>query len=394
MLALRATTPCRTRLPCDVPVQALFVTPPLPASAAAGPRRVTIVTDAWHPQVNGVIRTLSTVAAELERMDIFVTVIGPDRFRTVPCPTYPEIRLALLPGRRLARLLRDSRPDSLHVATEGPLGLAARALCKRHGWRFTTSFHTRFPEYLHARTRFPVSLAYAVLRHFHNDGAATMVATESLHAELSARGFVQLRRWSRGVDLALFAPEPRDPWTGLTRPVFACIGRVAVEKNIEAFLALDLPGSKVVVGDGPMLASLRRRFPHAHYTGARTGVALSASFAGADVKVFPSRTDTFGLVLLESLACGTPIAAYPVTGPRDVLIDGVTGGLDEDLRAACLRALSAKRATCRAHAEKYSWTAYAEQFLSFLVPLGLDTADPHDAMPTLMHEQHRSAANA
>lgn len=350
--------------------------PPPSRPAAVGPRRVTIVTDAWRPQINGVVRTLSTVAAELERLGVVATVIGPDRFRTVPCPTYPEVRLALLPGRRLERLVRESRPDSLHVATEGPLGWAARALCRLRGWRFTTSFHTRFPEYLHARTRLPVGLSYAALRRFHNDGAATMVATESLHAELSGRGFTRLRRWSRGVDLALFTPEPRDPWAGLVRPVFACIGRVAVEKNIEAFLALDLPGSKVVVGDGPLLASLRRRFPDAHYTGARTGAALSASFAGADVKVFPSRTDTFGLVLLESLACGTPVAAYPVMGPRDILVDGITGGLDEDLRAACLRALSADRTMCRARAERYSWAACAKQFLSLLTPMVVGAADP------------------
>ncbi len=341
------------------------------ADGSGTARRVAIVSDAWAPQVNGVVRTLSAVASELGRMGVAVEVIGPDRFRTVPCPTYPEIRLAVLPRRRLARLLRASRPDSVHIATEGPLGRATRALCLRHGWRYTTSFHTRFPEYLRARTGLPVGPAYAVLRRFHNGGDATLVATESLHRELEARGFSRVRRWSRGVDLTLFAPQPRDLWGGLARPVFACVGRVAVEKNIEAFLALDLPGSKVVVGDGPLLPALRRRFPDAHYTGARFGPALAASFAGADVKVFPSRTDTFGLVVLESLACGTPVAAYPVTGPRDILRDGVTGGLDEDLRAACLRALSADRGACRAHAETYSWRACAEQFLSFLVPAGV-----------------------
>ena len=343
-------------------------------AGTAGPgagRRVAIVSDAWTPQVNGVVRTLSMVTAELGRMGVAVDVIGPDRFRTVPCPTYPEIRLAVLPRRRLSRLLRESRPDSVHIATEGPLGMAARALCLRHGWRYTTSFHTRFPEYLRARTGLPVGLAYAVLRRFHNSGAATLVATASLHGDLEARGFSRLRRWSRGVDLALFRPEPRDPWAGLARPVFACVGRVAVEKNIEAFLALDLPGSKVVVGDGPLLPALRRRFPEARYTGARFGPELAASFAGADVKVFPSRTDTFGLVVLESLACGTPVAAYPVTGPGDIVRDGVTGGLDEDLRAACLRALATDRGACRAHAQTYSWQSCAEQFLSFLVPVGM-----------------------
>jgi len=335
---------------------------------------VTIVSDAWAPQVNGVVRTLTAVAGELRGLGVAVEVIGPDRFRTVACPTYPEIRLAVLPRRRLACLLRASRPDSLHIATEGPLGMAARALCRRHGWRYTTSFHTRFPEYLHARTGLPVGLAYGVLRRFHTGGAATLVATESLHRELEARGFSRVRRWSRGVDLALFRPEPRDAWAGLARPVFACIGRVAVEKNIAAFLALGLPGSKVVVGDGPLLPALRRRFPAAHCVGARFGPALAASFAGADVTVFPSRTDTFGLVVLESLACGTPVAAYPVMGPRDILRDGVTGGLDEDLRTACLRALDANRGACRAHAQAYSWRACAEQFLSFLVPAGVTAA--------------------
>ncbi len=338
---------------------------------AAAVRRVAIVSDAWAPQVNGVVRTLSTVAAELERMGVAVEVIGPERFRTVPCPTYPEIRLAVLPRRRLGRLLREARPDSVHIATEGPLGIAARALCLRHGWRFTTSFHTRFPEYVHARARVPLALSYAFLRRFHNAGAGTMVATDSLHRELDGRGFTALRRWSRGVDLALFAPEPRDPWEGLARPVFAYVGRVAVEKNIAAFLRLALPGSKVVVGDGPQLASLRRQFPGVRFAGARFGAALSASFAGADVKVFPSRTDTFGLVVLESLACGTPVAAFPVTGPRDILQEGVTGALDEDLRAACLRALAVDRGACRAYAERCSWGACAEQFLAFLVPAGI-----------------------
>ncbi|MGI3776590.1 MAG: glycosyltransferase family 4 protein [Janthinobacterium lividum] len=337
----------------------------------AGVGRVAIVTDAWAPQVNGVVRTLTAVAAELGRMGVAVEVIGPDRFRTVPCPTYPEIRLAVLPRRKLGRMLREAAPDSLHIATEGPLGMAARALCRRHGWRYTTSFHTRFPEYLRARTGLPLGPAYAVLRRFHNGGCGTMVATESLHAELEGRGFSRLRRWSRGVDLSVFVPEPREAWEGLARPVFAYVGRVAVEKNIAAFLALDLPGSKVVVGDGPMLPALRRRYPAARFVGARFGAQLAASFAGADVKVFPSRTDTFGLVVLESLACGTPVAAFPVTGPRDIVREGVTGALDEDLRAACLRALDADRGACRAYAEGRSWGACAEQFLGFLVPAGI-----------------------
>jgi glycosyltransferase involved in cell wall biosynthesis len=332
-------------------------------------RRILLVTDAWQPQVNGVVRTLSTVAGELRAAGHQVEVVGPDRFRTVPCPTYPEIRLAVLPGRRLGRMIEHWAPDALHVATEGPLGLAARRWALRRGVRFTTSFHTRFPEYLAARTGLPAALPYWWLRRFHGAGAATMVATDSLRADLAARGFRNLVPWSRGVDLALFRAAQPDPWPGLPRPVFLSVGRVAVEKNLPAFLALDLPGSKVVVGDGPALPALRRRFPQAVFVGPRHGAALAAAYAGADAFVFPSLTDTFGLVQLESLACGTPVAAFPVTGPRDVLTPRV-GITDPDLRAAALRALHLDRAECRAHAERFSWRACAELFLSHLVPIG------------------------
>ncbi len=340
------------------------------------------------------MRTLTNVARPHTAMGCRVAVIGPDGFRTLPCPTYPEIRLAVLPAGRLARLVEAFRPDALHIATEGPLGLAARRLARRRRWRFTTSFHTRFAEYQYARTGLPVGLSYAWLRRFHGAGSGVMVATKSMRDELAQRGFRDLRPWSRGVDLSLFTPaardrpagaaaraddpadDPTDPgadiWAGLPRPVFASIGRVAVEKNIPAFLALDLPGSKVVVGDGPMLAELRRAFPSAHFTGARHGLSLTRSFAGADVFVFPSRTDTFGLVMLESLACGTPVAAYPVTGPKDVLLAGgpAVGGVDEDLRAAALAALEhGDRTACRRYAEGFSWRVCAERFLGHLVPL-------------------------
>ena len=317
------------------------------------------------------VRTLSTVARELAAMGHVAEVIGPDRFRTLPCPTYPDIRLSLLPRRRLARLIEAFGPDALHVSTEGPLGLAARALAVRRGWRFTTAFHTRFAEYLHARTRLPVSLSYAWLRWFHAAGSGLMVATPSMRGELARRGFRDLRPWSRGVDLALFQPGPRQAWD-YPRPVFAYVGRVAVEKNLAAFLSLDLPGSKVVVGDGPARASLQRRFPAAHFLGMRHGAPLAASFAGADVFVFPSLTDTFGLVVLESLACGTPVAAFPVTGPQDILAGGGPGigATDPDLRAAALRTLAtADRAACRAYAEQFSWRACAEAFLDNLVPI-------------------------
>ena len=338
--------------------------PPAPS------HRILIVTDAWHPQVNGVVRTMSAVAAELSAMGHVVDVIGPGRFRTFPCPTYPDISLSILPRRRLVRMIEAFRPDAVHIATEGPLGLAARAWARRSGFAFTTAFHTRFAEYIKARTGLPVGPVYAWMRRFHAAGQGTMVATASMSAELSARGFRNLKPWSRGIDLSLFRPEPREDWP-LKRPVFLYVGRVAVEKNITAFLDLDLPGSKAVVGGGPQLASLRRMYPSVMFTGPRHGPALARSYAGADVFVFPSLTDTFGLVILEALACGTPVAAFPVTGPRDVLADagGPIGAINADLRVAALAALGADRAACRRHAEQYSWRACAETFLSHLMPL-------------------------
>jgi len=338
--------------------------------------RILIVTDAWKPQVNGVVRTLATVVRELTAMGHVVEVIGPDRFRTVPCPTYPDISLSLLPRRRLVRIIEAFKPDALHIATEGPLGLAARSWAKRSGFAFTTAFHTRFAEYIKARTGMPVRPIYAWMRRFHSAGQGTMVATQSLRDELSSRGFPNIRSWSRGVDLDLFKPFPREEWD-LPRPVFIYVGRVAVEKNIGAFLNLDLPGSKVVVGGGPQLAALRRAYPGVTFTGPRYGEALARAYAGADVFVFPSLTDTFGLVILESLACGTPVAAFPVTGPNDLLTntDGQVGSVNSDLRAAAVDALTADRRACRGHAERYSWRACAEIFLSHLVPL----KGPHDA---------------
>ena len=321
--------------------------------------------------MNGVVRTLSTVVAELTAMGHTTLVIGPDQFRTLPCPTYPDIRLSILPRRKLTRLIDEFASDALHISTEGPLGFAARALAIKRGWRFTTAFHTRFAEYLYARTRIPTSFSYAWMRRFHGAGSGIMVATQSLREDLAARGFRNIKPWSRGVDLELFQPEPREDWP-YPRPIFAYVGRVAVEKNLAAFLSLDLPGSKVVVGDGPARASLAKRFPDAHFAGMRHGKPLAAAFAGADVFVFPSVTDTFGLVLLESLACGTPVAAFPVTGPRDVLAASVpgVGATDTDLRAAALRALeTGDRAACRAHANRFSWRACAESFLHNLVPM-------------------------
>jgi glycosyltransferase involved in cell wall biosynthesis len=332
--------------------------------------RILIVTDAWHPQVNGVVRTMTTIVAELQAMGHVVEVIGPDRFRTLPCPTYPDIALSIFPRRKLVRMIEAFQPDALHISTEGPLGMAARSWALRTGFRFTTAFHTRFAEYLQARTRIPVRPIYAWMRRFHDAGAGTMVATSSLRDELTARGFSHIRPWSRGVDLDLFKPEPREAWQ-LPTPVFLYVGRVAVEKNIGAFLDLELPGSKVVVGGGPQLASLRRDYPAVTFTGPRYGDALARAYAGADVFVFPSLTDTFGLVILEALACGTPVAAFPVTGPKDVLTGaaGNVGAINPDLRRAALDALQADRAACRAHAERYSWRACAELFLSHLMPM-------------------------
>jgi glycosyltransferase involved in cell wall biosynthesis len=348
----------------------LYQQEPDPQLAFPGLNRILIVSDAWTPQVNGVVRTLRTVADEMRIMGLTVEVIGPDRFKTIPMPSYPEIRLALRPAKALARLIEEFAPDALHIATEGPLGMAARAYAIRHKLAFTTAFHTRFAEYLKARTGIPEFLTYAWLRHFHGAGAAVMVATQSLREELTARGFKHVRPWSRGVDLQAFHPEPKEAWD-LPRPIFTYVGRIAVEKNLKAFLELDLPGSKLIVGDGPQRKALEKDFPDAHFAGARFGPELAAAYAGADVFVFPSRTDTFGLVVLEALASGLPVAAFPVTGPKDILGESAVpvGALNEDLRKACLEALKIDRANCRPFAETYSWRACAERFMDNLVPV-------------------------
>ena len=354
-------------------------------AAAAGPLRILIVSDAWQPQVNGVVRTLEALVAELRACGDTVEVIGPDRFPTLPTPGYPEIRLAVRPGRRLAELVDAARPDAVHIATEGPLGWAMRRICRRRGWRFNTSFHTRFPDYLHARTRIPRAFSWALLRRFHGAGSGTLCATPSMAAELSAQGFDPVIPWARGVDLVQFSPAAAtsgevEAWEALPRPIFLCTGRVAVEKNLAAFLALDLPGSKVVVGDGPQRAALAQRFPAAHFTGWRTGAALARAYARADVFVFPSLTDTFGLVLLEALASGTPVAAYPVTGPLDVIGSAPVGALDRDLGAACRRALAIDRASCRHYAAGFSWAASAQRFRDALVACQAPVAACREAL--------------
>lgn len=351
------------------------------------PARIAIVSDAWHPQINGVVQTLAMTVSELRAMGHEVLVIGPDRFQTIPCPIYPEIRLALWPRRRLAALLSAFDPDYLHIATEGPLGLAAGAIARAAGWSFTTAYHTRFPDYLATRAAFPRGLTYRWLRRFHGRGAAMMVATAGLAAELAGHGFANMCLWSRGVDLALFHPGRATPLS-LPRPIFLSVGRLAVEKNLPAFLGLDLPGSKLVVGDGPARAALMRAYPKAHFLGAMRGEALARLYASADVFVFPSLTDTFGLVLLEALASGLPVAAFPVPGPRDVLGDAAFGGtrtpvgvLAPDLGQAAMAALTIDRARARGFAERFSWAASARQFLANLVPLRASALRaPHPAL--------------
>ena len=327
--------------------------------------RIAIATDAWHPQINGVVTTLTHTIAELRRLGHQVHIISPEEFTTVPCPTYPEIRLALLPGRKLRQQLRTFSAEAIHIATEGPMGLAARRYCLRQRLPFTTSLHTRFPEYLHLRSGSPVSWGYRYLRWFHGPARCTMVAGDSLRRELSTWGLKHLAIWSRGVDVDLFCPQRRVALAG-EKPVFMYVGRVAVEKNIEAFLALDLPGTKYIVGDGPDLDTLKTRYPGVRFTGYKTGRDLAECLAGADVFVFPSKTDTFGLVILEALASGVPVAAYPVQGPKDLIRKGVSGYLDEDLRQAAIDCLSLTRSSCREVALGFSWTQCANQFLAHL----------------------------
>ena len=330
--------------------------------------RILVATDAARPQVNGVVRSYEQLSEAAAAVGVEIVTLGPAGFATVPLPTYAEIRLALTGVRgfatRLAKIERDSGQVShIHVATEGPIGHAARRYCLRRDLPFTTSYHTRFPEYIFARSAVPTALSYAYLRRFHNAGDGVMVATASLAAELAARGFRRPLRWSRGVDTVRFDPAKRAPWD-LPRPIFLYAGRLAPEKQLETFLALDLPGSKVIVGDGPSAAALRRAFPQAHFLGLQVGEELARTYASADVFVFPSRTDTFGMVLLEAMASGLPIAAFPVPGPLDVIGVSGAGVLDQDLRAACLAALDIPRERARAHAETFTWAHATGQFLA------------------------------
>jgi glycosyltransferase involved in cell wall biosynthesis len=325
--------------------------------------RVLVATDAWAPQVNGVVRTYQRLRVEVAALGASLALLTPDDFRTVPCPTYPEIRLALPRPGFLARRLETIRPDAVHIATEGPIGWMARAYCQRSGIPFTTAFHTRFADYVTARSGLPESWTWAIQHAFHAAGAGTMVATPSLAAELRGRGFERLLPWTRGVDTALFRPRNIRRF-GADRPVFLYVGRVAVEKGIEQFLALDLPGQKAVVGDGPLLPLLRQRFPAVLFTGRVEGEALAECYASADVFVMPSRTETFGIVMLEAMASGVPVAAFPVTGPIDVIRPGISGIIDADLATAARAALGLDRARVRADALRYSWQACARLFLA------------------------------
>jgi glycosyltransferase involved in cell wall biosynthesis len=363
MLAERAASPAaRTPAP---------VSPP----ADEKPMRILLATDAWEPQVNGVVRTLSRVVAELRELGHTVEVIEPSQFKTIPLPTYSEIKLSLGAYEPVQERLRAFEPEAIHIATEGPIGLAARRICVEWKLPFTTSYHTRFPEYVSARLPLPLAAGYAYMKWFHRPSGRLMVATPTMRDELTRHGFRNISSWSRGVDTVAFHPrgeDEADVYEGLERPIWLNVGRVAVEKNIEAFLGLDLPGTKVVVGDGPQRDELKAKYPKAKFVGAKFGPDLSAHFACADVFVFPSLTDTFGLVILEAMACGTPVAAYPAPGPIDIIpaSDGgvLAASATEGLREACLEALKLDRGAVRQFAETFSWRACAEDFVRNLQP--------------------------
>jgi glycosyltransferase involved in cell wall biosynthesis len=331
--------------------------------------RIALVTDAWFPQVNGVVRTWSHVRDECEAMGHEMLVIRPEQFRTFPLPRYPEIRLPWWPGPKMRRMLDEFEPEVIHIPTEGTLGLAGRRYCLRRTLPFTTSYHTQYAQYVKKYLRVPERFTYGLLRWFHGPAARTLVPTRSIRDELDAQRFRNLIVWTRGVDTELFKPYGKELFNGLPRPVFGYIGRVAVEKNLDAFLSADLPGSKVVVGDGPAKASMKRRYPDVHFPGFKHGEELARHYAACDVFVFPSRTDTFGVVLLESMACGVPVAAYPVAGPRDVVRDGVTGVLNEDIAVAARAALELDPEACREYALEFSWRRCAQMFLDATEPI-------------------------
>ncbi len=334
--------------------------------------RIALASDAWAPQTNGVVTTLKATAETLTALGHEVRVISPQGLRCIACPSYPEIRLALSPGAHVARELKAFRPHAIHIATEGPLGMAVRRYCRARRVPFTTSYHTRYPEYLRARWPVPLWLTYAWLRRFHGAAARTFISSATLERQLAARGFGPLHRWRRGVDLRRFRPLAPDPdLAQLPRPIMACAGRLAVEKNLHAFLSLDVPGTKVMIGDGPERGALAARYPQVVFTGYRFGEALVRCLAAADVLVFPSITDTFGLAMIEALACGVPVAAFPVPGPVDVIEQGVTGVLHPDLAVAIGSALRLERRVCVERAAAFTWPAATAQFLEGLAPIPL-----------------------
>ena len=335
--------------------------------------RVLVATDTWHPHINGVVQTLRELARAAPALGATIAFLTPEGLRSVPLPSYPGLRLAVAQPRTIGRRIVELRPTAIHIATEGPIGLLVRRYCVANALAFTTSFHTRFPEYVAARTPIPQSWTWAALRWFHGAAGGVMAATPALEAELVGRGFDNVMAWPRGVDATLFRPRPGAD-LGLPRPVFLTVARLAVEKNLDAFLSLDLPGTKVVVGDGPARTDLSRRFPDAVFLGARRGEDLAHAYAAADVFVFPSRTDTYGLVLLEALASGIPVAAFPVAGPRDVIGNAPVAALNQDLRAACLRALTLSREACRSFALEKSWDASARAFLANVRRVGTTAA--------------------
>ena len=327
--------------------------------------KILIVTDAWEPQVNGVVRTLKMTQRELEKLGHEVRFLTPTLFRSFPCPTYPEISLALCRPKDIAKKIDEFNPDCLHIATEGPLGWMARSIAIKREWPFTTAYHSRFPEYIHARFRFPLSWSYALLKKFHNAAKFTITPTQGIVDDLRSRGFQHPRLWTRGVDASVFQPLgeilPRQK-----SPVFLHVGRLAIEKNVEEFLKIDLPGEKWIAGDGPERKRLEAKYPHARWFGVLDGKSLANLYRSADVFVFPSVTDTFGLVMAEAMSCGTPVAAFPVPGPLDVVKDGVSGCLSQDLKQACLDALKMSRYAVIAHAAQFDWAKATQQFLSAL----------------------------
>ncbi len=336
--------------------------------------RILIASDAWHPQINGVVRVLDTTRRYLEEEGHKVLVVGPQQFRSVPAPGYREVRLAVFPGSGLRGILEEFRPDAVHIPVEGPIGLSMRRICLKEGWHFTTSYHTRFGDYVHHRTGIDPNHGHVLQRWFHNAGDRLMVQTRSLEAELAGRGYRNIVRWGRGVDLDAFrswrGEAGFDPdFLGLPRPIFMYLGRVAMEKGLEDFFKLDLPGSKVVVGDGPSLKGYKAAWPDVHFLGYRHGQDIARHLSAADVFVMPSRFETFGMVVLEALACGTPVAAYPVRGPADIVGDADIGVLSEDLRQASLDALAVDRGKCREFAGTYSWEEATRQFSGNLIPL-------------------------